>query len=220
MTRMNFDRQLRTIQLDVLDLGGVVAEATRAAIGALLQRDHEAARRVIEGDQDINDRRFAIENALIVLMSTQSPMARDLRLMAALLEVTTELERMGDYAKGIARVALRLIHDPAPPAAADLRTMAELAVGMLLRSLQALMAQDTEEARRLPQEDDQVDQMYNQVYRCLVGAMIADAQAIDQASHLLWVAHNLERMADRVTNICERTVFIATGELIELDASV
>lgn len=218
MTRVNFDRQLGIIKEEVLVLGSMVEEATQASVDALAHWNVEVARRVISDDKHINEKRYAIENALIILMSTQSPMARDLRLMAALLEVTVELERMGDYAKGIAKVTLKMGDRPDSTVMNDLFNMAALSIRMLRRSLEAFMAQDSSMARQLPREDEQIDMLYNQVYLRLVSTMIANPAFIDPASHLLWAAHNLERMADRVTNICERTVFISTGELLELDA--
>src|SRR5450830_744250 len=150
-------------------------------------------------------------------MATQSPLAHDLRLLAALLEVITELERIGDYAKGIAKVAIRLADEEIPVPFREISTMADLAVSMLHRALSAFVNEDVEVAYALPQEDDKVDDLYNTVSRKLVETMINNPSTIDHISQVSWVIHNLERTADRVTNICERIIFIATGELIELD---
>lgn len=219
MPRETLDRQIHHLQDEVLLLGSMVEQAMLSAVDALKRRDLEAARQIYEADAQINEKRFAIENAILILISTQQPVARDLRQMAAILEVTTELERMGDYAKGIAKVNLKLGDIPFPISLREITQMAELAVSMLHRALSAFVTENPAQACQIPLEDDQVDALYNQVYHNLVSAMIADPEIIDSANLLMWVAHNIERMADRVTNICERTVFIATGELLELEAS-
>jgi phosphate transport system protein len=187
------------------------------SVDALKRRDLVTARRIYRNDQLINEKRYAIENAILILIATQQPMARDLRLMAAILEVITELERMGDYAKGIAKVNMRMGDAPMPVSMRDLSRMADLAVSMLHRALSAFITENAALAHEIPNDDDEVDSLYNQVYRELVAAMIANPETIDQANLMMWVAHNIERLADRVTNICERTVFIATGELMEMD---
>jgi len=146
-------------------------------------------------------------------------LAHDLRLLAADLEVITELERIGDYAKGIAKVAMQLANDEMPIPIREISTMADLAVSMLHRALGAFIAEDVDVARNLPEEDDQVDELYKTVYRKIVQNMITNPVDIDKSNQILWVIHNLERTADRVTNICERILFIATGELIEMDTT-
>ncbi|NLG98090.1 MAG: phosphate signaling complex protein PhoU [Chloroflexi bacterium] len=219
MPRETLDRQVRHLQDEVLLLGSMVEQAMLQSVDALKNRDLATARRIYNEDPLINEKRYAIENAILILIATQQPMARDLRMLAAILEVITELERMGDYAKGIAKVNMRLGDFEFDPSLnfAEFSTMADLAVGMLHRALGAFIAENAQLAHEIPAEDDAVDALYNKVYRDLVGAMIANPDIIDQANLLMWVAHNIERMADRVTNICERTVFIATGELMEMD---
>jgi phosphate transport system protein len=183
----------------------------------LKKRDLTGAQRVYDGDQIINAKRFEIENETIATLATQQPvMAHDLRLMASILEVTSELERIGDYGKGIARICLIMGDQPPVKPLIDIPRMADLAVNMLHRAVNAFVTADAELARSIPPEDDLVDQLYNQVYRELVTIMFADPSTIDRANLLMWAAHNLERMADRVTNICERAIYIATGELKEL----
>jgi phosphate transport system protein len=177
----------------------MVEQAMLSAIDSLRQRDSEAAARIYESDQQINDKRFAIENAILILIATQQPMAHDLRLLAAILEIITELERMGDYAKGIAKVTIRLKDAEIDIPNRDLERMANLAVGMLHRALGAFVNEDPNEASAIPAEDDAVDNLYNQIYHGLVESMIANPATIDQANLLMWVTHNLERMADRVT---------------------
>lgn len=219
MPRLTLDREIRLIQDETLLLGSLVEQAVLNAVDALKSRDVSAARAVIRNDVFINDKRFAIENRILILFATQSPMARDLRLLAAELELITELERIGDYAKGIARVAEELADDETPVPIREISTMADMAVSMLHRALGAFIAEDLDTARTLPGEDDQVDELYKVIYRKIVQGMIANPNSIDHSNQILWVIHNIERTADRVTNICERIVFIATGELLEMDSS-
>lgn len=217
--RETLDRLMRELQDELLLLGSMVEQATVEAVEALKQRDVEAARRIYAEDEKINQKRFEIETECIRIIATQQPMARDARVLAAILEVNTELERMGDYAKGIAKINMLMGPEPLLKPLIDVPRMAEITVDMLHRALGAFVAGDVEQARAIPRQDDEVDALYNQVYRELITYMIADPTTIDRANYLLWVAHNLERMADRVTNICERTIYIVTGELLELDVS-
>lgn len=217
--RETLDRQLRDLQDSVLVLGSMVEQATLSAVEAMKRRDIEASQRIYAADEEINQKRFQIENEVITVIATQQPMARDLRVLAAILEVITELERMGDYAKGIAKITIQMGSEKLLKPLIDVPRMAEIAVDMLHRALSAFVNQDAEQARKIPLEDDQVDALYNQVNRELVTYMIADPSTIDRANHLMWAAHNLERMADRVTNICERTIYIATGAMAEIDIS-
>jgi phosphate transport system protein len=218
-TREVYNRQLRQIQDEVLLLGSMVEQAMLNAVDALKRRDIQAAKKIYHEDSAINEKRFAIENAVLILIATQAPMAHDLRMLAAILEIITELERMGDYAKGIGRVVVRLGEDPIPTPQREISRMAELAVSMLHRALSAFVIEDIETASRIPREDDEVDALYTQTYHQVVASMIANPEIIDRANLLMWVVHNLERMADRVTNICERTVFVHTGELLEYDTT-
>jgi len=217
--RETLDRALQELLDDILVLGGMVEEAVRAAVAALKQRDLLASEKVYEADDNINKKHFEIEDRCITLIATQQPMAKDLRLLAAVIEISTELERMGDYAKGIAKINILLGTEPLVKPLIDIPRMADLGLDMLHRALVAFVAGDADTAREIPKEDDQIDALYNQVYRELVTYMIADTTTIDRANFLLWAAHNLERLADRVTNICERTIYMATGEMRELDRS-
>ena len=214
--REMLDHEFHHLQDEVLLLGSMVEQAILDSVEALKKRDIKTSKHIMAGDKEINERRFAIENAILVLIATQQPMAHDLRFLAAILEVDTELERIGDYAKGIAKVNILMGDDSLPMPVVEITRMAEISVDMLHRALGAFVSEDSDLARRIPEEDDQVDGLYNRIYDNLVKAMIADPKSIDHANYLLWVAHNLERTADRVTNICERTVFIATGELMEI----
>jgi len=217
--RETFDRQLQGLLNQLLVLGSLVEQAILASVEALQRRDHAVARRVYADDQRINQQRYEIEAEALTLIATQQPMARDLRLLAAIIEINTELERIGDYAKGICRINLLLGDEPLIMPTHDLQSMAEKGLDMLHRALTAFVDRDAETARLIPAEDDQIDALYNRIYFDLVQKMIANPAMIDQASHLMWAAHNLERMADRVTNICERIVFVVTGEMKELDIS-
>jgi len=188
-------------------------------VTALKDRDAKSSREVIENDQVINEKRYAIENAILILFATQQPFAHDLRRLAAMLVVANELERMGDYAKGIAKTNLRLGITDTPIPMKEIQKMVELGVSMLHRALTAFIEENSKDAIAIPKEDDAVDELFIKAHRMIVNSMIANPAVIDQANLIMWVVHNLERFADRVTNICERTVFIASGELVEFDTS-
>jgi phosphate transport system protein len=205
------------LQDELLLLGSMVERALPEAVRALKYRDHKRSRRLIDDDRIVNEKRYAIEAEALALIATQQPMASDLRTLAAILEIATELERIGDYAKGIARIDLMIGEQPLIKPLIDLPRMAERAESMLHRALDAFVRRDVTLAQSIPAEDDEVDRLYNQVYRELISYVIDDQSVIEQSNCLLWAAHNLERAADRVTNICERVVFTCTGQLIEMD---
>lgn len=219
MPRQTLDREIHHLQDEVLLLGSMVEQAMLNAIDALKRRDITTAHQVYLGDEHINEKRYAIENRVLILFATQQPIAHDLRFLAAILEVITELERMGDYAKGIAKVVRLMDKDEFPFPSREISRMGDLAVSMLHRSLSAFINEDVNMAYRIPQEDDMVDDLYNQIYRKNVAGMIANPDTIDHSNYIMWIVHNIERMADRVSNICERTIFITTGELLEIDTS-
>jgi phosphate transport system protein len=213
--RSGFHRGLERTQDEILVLGSMVEKATLRAVEALRARDVGEARAIDAEDVLINRKRFQIEEDIITLMATQQPMASDLRRLAAMLLVATDLERMGDYAAGIARICVTIGDEPLIKPLIDIPRMADKATSMLRRALDAFVARDVEAAEAIAREDDEVDALYQQVYRELLMLMLVNPKVIDQATHLLWVAHNLERVADRVQNICERTVFVATGRMQE-----
>ena len=220
MARETFERQLQMLLDQVLVLGSMVEHVVLEYLDALERRDLVAARRIYEADLQVNEKRYAIESGCITLIATQQPMARDLRFLAAILEIITELERIGDYAKGICKIIMLLSDEAIDPVQIyELQEMAKLGLDMLRRALDAFVTCDATTAREIPMEDSKVDQLYNQVYRKLVEQMTADNTTVDRANHIMWAAHNLERMADRVTNICERIVYVATGEMKELDTT-
>ena len=217
MLRETFERELQRLQDEVLVLGSMVEKAIIESVEVLKRRDLEGARRLIAEDRVLNKKRFAIEDEALILIATQQPMAGDLRTIAAVLAIISELERIGDYAKGISKINLMMGEAPFVKPLVDIPRMAEKARDMLHRALKAFVEQDVDLARAIPDEDDEVDALYNQVYRELLTFIMNDPRTIDQSTYLLWAAHNLERAADRVINICERVVFAATGKMMEMD---
>jgi len=214
-TRRTFEMEIQELKDEIIVMGSLVEQAMLDAVEAFKRRDLDWSRRVIAGDAQINEKRFALENRVMVLIATQQPMARDLRVIASILEVISELERMGDYAKGIGVINVRMGEQPPLKPLVDIPRMVLKGTDMLHRALAAFVSEDAAAARLIPPEDDEVDQLYEQVYRELMTYIIADPASIERANWLLWAAHNLERFADRVTNICERTVFVVTGEYRE-----
>jgi phosphate transport system protein len=215
--RETFDRELQRIQDEVLVLGSMVEKAITESVESLKRRDLEGARRLIVEDRLLNEKRFTIEDEALILIATQQPIAGDMRTIAAVLAIISELERIGDYAKGISKINLMIGEAPFVKPLVDIPRMAEKARHMLHRALEAFMQRDVDLARTVPDEDDEVDALYNQVYRELLTIIMNNPRTIDQSTYLLWVAHNLERAADRVINICERVVFTVTGEMVEMD---
>ena len=214
-SRTSFHRELEHLQDEVLVLGSMVEKATLRSVEALRTRNLAAARAIEAEDTLLNRKRFEIEEAALLLMATQQPMASDLRRLAAIVHIVTDLERMGDYAAGIARISVQIGDEPLIKPLIDIPRMAEKASSMLRRALDAFVERDVAAAEAIALEDDEVDALYQQVYRELLMLMLANPRTIDQATHLLWVAHNLERVADRVQNICERVVFVVTGRMQE-----
>ena len=219
MIRKTFETEIQQVKDEVLLLGSMVEHAIISSVEALKKRDIKAAEKIIADDKEVNKKRFAIESQLMVLIATQQPMAHDLRLLASTMEIISELERMGDYAKGIANINLRMGDEPLLKPLIDIPRMAQKGADMLHRALTAFVNEDVEAAKAIPMEDDEVDALYNQIYHELMLIIIQDPRSIERANWLLWVGHNLERVADRVTNICERTIFIATGEMSEIKSS-
>jgi phosphate transport system protein len=219
MTREAFDRQIQTLLDEISILGSLVEEAILDSVDALKRRDLDKSKIIYTNDKIINAKRFQIETDSLTTIATQAPMAKDLRVLASIIDIASELERMGDYAKGIALINIRLGDDPLLKPLIDIPRMAEITANMLHRAINAFVNVDADLAIQIPKDDDQVDDLYNQVYRDLLTFMISDPRTIDHATYLIWVAHNLERSADRVTNICERTLFIDTGEIHEIKSS-
>ena len=215
-SRSLFHRELERLQDEVLVLGGMVEKAVTHSVDALRARDVGFARALEAEDILINRKRFEIEEAALLQIATQQPMASDLRRLAAIMHIVTDLERMGDYAAGIAHICVEIGDQPHIKPLIDIPRMADKADSMLRRALDAFVERDVAAAEAIAAEDDEVDALYQQVYRELLTIMLANPRTIDQATHLLWAAHNLERVADRVQNICERVVFVVTGRMREL----
>lgn len=215
--RESFDLELERLKDAVMVLGSQVEGAIVDSVHSLRERDAETAHQIIAQDRLVNERRFELEADALALIATQQPMARDLRTIAAVLDIASELERIGDYAKGIARINLMLDERPFVKPLVDLSTMASRTRDMLHESLEAFVQGDGDLARAIPEKDDEVDALYNQVYRELIDLIVSNRSRIDQSNYLLWAAHNLERAADRVTNICERVIFTVSGEMVEMD---
>lgn len=216
MPRETFERDLQQLEDELLTLGSRVEQAITDSVAILKRRDREAAERLVEQDRELNEKRYELEARALTLIATQQPMAGDLRTIAAILSLASELERIGDYAKGIASITLMMGDQALLKPLIDVPRMADKTREMLARGLQAFAERDVDLARAVPEEDDVVDGLYNQVYRELLTYIMSDPRTIDQATYLLWVAHNLERAADRVSNICERVIFTVTGKLVEL----
>ena len=219
MARTVLEQHLAGVQEDMLVMADMVDSAIERSIIALRNRDLELARQVISDDVRINRKRYDTEERCLELIATQQPMARDLRTIVAVLHMIVDLERMGDHAEGIAKIVVMLADEPPLKPYVDLPRMAEIAREMLREAIEAFKHRDAELARSAMNRDDEVDALYDQVYRELLTYMLNDPRTIERATRLLWVAHNLERIADRVTNVCERVSYLVTGKLQELNVS-
>ena len=214
--RSMYHKKLREIQDEVLVMGGMAGEAILGAVEALKSRDLDLAENIIAGDQKVNDLRFEIEEKCIQLIVTQQPIASELRIIIAVLNIITEIERIGDYAEGIAQITKMIGDEPPVKPLVDIPKMADKAVDMLRKSLDAFINQDAEAARQISTEDDVVDELYDKIYLELLAFMMKNPESVSRATRLIWVAHDLERSADRVTNICERVIFVITGKMEEM----
>jgi len=217
MVRRAFEEQIRELLEDLLAMGQMVADSIDRSVQALARQDVELAQQVVDFDDEINATQHDIDEKCLVLIATQQPMASDLRTILAVSNIASELERMGDYTEGIAKLAIRLAGQPFIKPLIDIPRMAQEGRRMLLAALEAFAREDVEAARQVGQADDLVDALYDQVYRELLIFMMNDPRTITQATYLLWVAHNLERIADRTTNIAERVIFVASGTIVELN---
>ena len=218
-TRTDFHKHLREVEEDVVSMGDMVAKAIDRSIKALQKRDLTLAHQIIADDAKINEQRFSIEDKCIGLIATQQPMANDLRIIVAVLSIIVELERIGDYAEGIAKIVV-MIGDEAPlKPLIDIPRMGDITLEMINSSLKSFVARDVELAMKVVSLDNVVDGLYDQVFRELLTFMMVDPKTTNRATRLIWVAHNLERAADRATNICERVVFTVTGKMEEIGGS-
>jgi len=212
MPRADFERKLNLVQDEVVELSSMVEKAIFKAIDALKSRDIELSKQVVEEDDDIDNKQQALEDLCVDLIALEAPMAVDLRVIISAMMVANELERMGDYAEGIAKISIAMGDLPPLKPLIDIPRMADKAVGMLRRSIESYVDRDIEGARQVYKDDDEVDDIYERVYRELITYMLADPSTIQRATYLLWVSHDLERVADRTTNIAERVMYLVTGK--------
>jgi phosphate transport system protein len=218
-TRTGFHKHLQEFEEDILTMGGMVVKAIDRAIEALKERDLSLAHQIIADDSAINKKRFSIEDKCVGLIATQQPMASDLRTIVAVLNIVTELERIGDYAEGIAKIVIMIGDEPPLKPLIDIPRMRDITLEMINKSLESFVKRDVGLAMRVVSLDSVVDGLYDQVFRELLTFMMVDPKTTNRATRLIWVAHNLERAADRATNICERVVFTVTGKMEEIGAS-
>ena len=219
MIRQEYINDLENLRGAVVAMSSMVDKAISRSIEALIRQDVRIAEDVVAADRAVNKQRWATEEDALRIIATQAPMAGDLRNIAAAIHIVTDLERMGDHAAGIAKIVIDTASEPLLKPLVDIPRMAEVARAMLNDAITAYIEEDADAARRIAMQDDEVDALYEQIYRELLTYMLADPSTINRATHLLWVGHNLERIADRVTNICERVVFAKTGELTEINVS-
>ncbi|CAI8035866.1 Phosphate-specific transport system accessory protein PhoU homolog [Geodia barretti] len=219
MPRAEFDRDLRIVQDELLMMGSMVEKAIGRSLEALKNRDLLMAEEVVRDDDIIDDKQYEIEEKCIDLIATQQPMAVDLRTLVTVMHLAGELERMGDYAEGIAKISLMMGDEPPLKPLIDIPRMATMASDMLRRSLDAFVNRDVVSSMVVRNDDDEIDALYEQVYRELLTFMLGDPTVIRRATYLLWAAHNIERIADRTTNIAENVIYMVTGERIDVVAS-
>ena len=215
MVRADFDRNLKLLQEELLLLGGLVEKAIVDSIEALKTRDIELSHKIVSQDDIIDQKTNQIEEKAIDLIATQQPIAIDLRTLMSVIHISVELERMGDYAEGIGKIGVMMGNDPPVKPLVDIPKMSAKASDMLKRSLDALVRRDPALARQVCEDDDEVDNLYDQIYKDLIALMISDPTTTQRATYLMWVAHDLERIADRATNIAERVIFLVTGQLVK-----
>ncbi|MFA5628767.1 MAG: phosphate signaling complex protein PhoU [Dehalococcoidales bacterium] len=215
----SFDNKLRLLEQAVLAFGNTVKTAMAQATLSLEEKDVALATKVIKNDNKIDHQRYVLENNCMQLIRTGHPEEKDLRKIVAMLSIVTELERMGDYAEGIAKITLMIGKEPDLKSPAELHNMATRAIEMLEGSLEAFGENNAEKAKLISNRDEQVDKLYDQTFRKLVLFMIGHPKDITKVTWLVWAAHNMERFADRVTNICERVVFSVSGEISTVNVS-
>ena len=214
-----FNNQLQEIQDNVLTMAGDVTKAIDQSVEALKKRDLRLAHQVMADDAGINKQRYTIENKCVELNATQHLATSDFQIVVAVLNIIIELERIGDYADGIAKIVVMIGDEPPLKPLIDIPRMAEITIDMVTKSVQAFITRDVELARQVVSMDNVVDGLFDQVFRELLTFMMMDSKSINRATRLIWVGHNLERAADRATNICERVVFMVTGSGEEIGGS-
>jgi phosphate transport system protein len=211
--RKSLDEGLNALQNDLLRLASLVDQAIDRSMLALRQRDLGLAQKIIDGDAELNRLRYEVEESCLAILATQQPAAGDLRAILAVETIAVELERMGDHAEGIAKIVLRMGDEPPVAALVEIPQMAEICRRMLKQSLDTFLARDPEAARRVGEADDSIDALYRELFDRMVALMARDPSAVERGTYLLWIAHNLERIGDRITNIVERVIFMTTGQM-------
>jgi phosphate transport system protein len=219
VSRTAYHKELKALEAEVCTLADMAGEAVKKSIKSLKDRDIKTSKEVVKNDAVINAKRFEIEGRCLLLLATQQPMAVDLRVIAAILSIITDLERIADHAEGTANISVMIGKDPLVKPIVHLPEMAKISLKMLSDSMKAFKARDDKSARAVCDVDDEVDALYDEVYKELLMIMIEDQKTIKGATYLMWAAHNMERVADRVTNIAERVVFMVTGKLEEMNVS-
>lgn len=219
MTRELFHRELAQIQDDVLALGSMAEKAIMDAMQALRDGDVQWSQKIVDDDKRINAKRYEIEERCIFIIGSQQPMASDLRALVSVLFITQELERIADHAEGIARINIMMGPEPLPRRLGYIPSMADRAVQMLRDSLKAYLDHDVDLARKVCDADDEVDRLYDTIQADTIQGMISNPATVERSTYIVWTCHNLERIADRCTNIAERVIYLVTGQLVEINVS-
>jgi phosphate transport system protein len=217
--RLAYERELAALREGIVTMSSMVDKAIARSMDAFKNQDLPLARSVIEADAKINAIRWKLEDEALTIIATQAPMAGDLRWIAACLHIVTDLERMADHAAGNAKILLETSDEPLLKPLVDIPRMADIAREMLSDAISAFIHYDAEAARAIVRRDDEIDNLYNQVYRELLTFMMSDPRTISRATHLLWASHNVERIGDRTTNICEQVVYVVEGRLEDIEVS-
>jgi phosphate transport system protein len=211
--RRSLDQRFDAVKDDLLRMGGLVDQAIDRSVQAWRGRDRSLAEQVVAGDAELNRMRYEVEEACLALIATQQPAAGDLRAILAMDSIAVELERMGDHAEGIAKIVLRMGNEPPITPLTEIPKMADLCRSMMKQSLDTFVARDPKAAHRVGEQDDEIDRLYQDLFNKVVAAMARDPSVVARGTYLLWIAHNLERIGDRITNISERVIFMTTGQI-------
>jgi phosphate transport system protein len=217
--RDNYFKLLNECKGEVQAMGNLVEKALGRSIEALKKRDLSLGHQIIADDTQINEKRFEIEKRAIELIASQQPAVSELNAIVAILNIITELERIGDYAAGIAKIVIMIGDEPPLKPLIDIPRMSDITIEMIHNSLKSFMENDSKGAIQVVGMDEVVDNMYDQIFRELLMFMMTDPKTVNRATRLVWVAHDIERAADRATNICERVVYMITGKMEEIGAS-
>jgi phosphate transport system protein len=215
MPRESYESSLQTVREELQVLADMTAVAVSDSVRILRDRRMDEGNALIENDLVINKKCRDIEEACLNLVATQQPVAGDLRFLFSAMQIALQLERIADYGKGIARINAGMPPGPHVQPLLDIPRMSGVAVSMLKDAIDAFLYQDAEAAARIPARDVELDLLYSQVYRVLLTHVMQEPKRIDDALKLTFVAHNLERVGDRVVNICERVIYYLTGEVVD-----